>query len=198
MSFLFGSDKSSTTIPDWVAGPAKQNIAQAQRVAAAGYMPYYGPDVAAFTPMQNAAFDGTNQAAAAFGMPAAQGNGMPKPQTFAGGVQGYSSAPMYQQAVAALKKNNPKQYAALMSVLQNFGKSAQPANPVNAILSGLSGGGGGAPAGAPHSGGGIGSYLPGGVNTNNPGSLLNTAVAGITSRPQGAPTASDRPKARPY
>jgi hypothetical protein len=28
---------------------------------------------------------------------------MPAPQTFAGGVQGYSSAPLYEQALAELK-----------------------------------------------------------------------------------------------
>lgn len=198
---LFGGDKKSTTIPDWMAGPAKSNIAAAQRIAGAGYMPYYGPDVAAFTPMQNAAFDGTNQAAAAFGMPTAQGNGMPKPQTFAGGVQGYSSAPMYSQAVAALKKNNPKQYAALMAVLQGFTKAAQPPAPVGIQQMGGNSGGGNGGYYAPASGGGsfntIGSYLPGGVNTNNPGSFINQALASITSSPQRAPTSSDRPKARP-
>jgi hypothetical protein len=33
--------------------------------------------------------------------------GMPAPQTFAGGVQGYSSAPLYEQALAELKAKQP-------------------------------------------------------------------------------------------
>jgi len=65
-----------------------------------------GPDVAAFS--------ATNDAAAAFGMPTAQG-GMPAPQTFAGGVQGYSAFPMYQQSVDALQAQRPGQYNAIMS-----------------------------------------------------------------------------------
>ena len=44
----------------------------------------------------------------------------------------------------------------------------------------------------------VGSYLPGGVNTANPGSFLNTAAANMTSRSQGAPTAASRPAARPF
>jgi hypothetical protein len=41
----------------------------------------------------------------------------------------------------------------------------------------------------------IGSYLPGGVNTNNPGSRINQAAAAL-SRPQGAPTQANKPVAR--
>jgi hypothetical protein len=40
-----------------------------------------------------------------------------------------------------------------------------------------------------------GSYLPGGVNTNNPGSRVNQAVASL-SRPQGKPTQANKPVAR--
>lgn len=116
MSFLFGSEKSTTSVPGWVKKPIMDNVARATGVANMGYTPYYGPDVAAFTPMQNAAFDGTNQAAAAFGMPTAMGNGMPAPQTFAGGIQGYSSAPMYEAALAALRVKDPARYNALMQM----------------------------------------------------------------------------------
>jgi hypothetical protein len=42
----------------------------------------------------------------------------------------------------------------------------------------------------------LGSYMPGGVNTNNPGSRVNQAVASL-SRPQGKPTQANRPVARP-
>ncbi len=211
MSFLFGGNKSETTIPDWVAQPAQQNIAMAQKVAGMGYTPYYGPDVAAFTPMQNAAFQGTNDAAAAFGMPTAQGTGMPAPKTFAGGVQGYSSAPMYEQAIKRLERRNPEQYAALMKILQAFRQQGRTQAPTAAesILQQLTGAQseswadkqlGGAPAsysGSPYTSLNTPlSYAPGGVNTNNPGGLLNTAVAGM-SGPQGTPTAADRPMARP-
>lgn len=203
MSFLFGSEKSSTTIPKWIQKPAQDNIARAEQIAALGYTPYSGPDVAAFTPMQNAAFDGTNQAASAFGMPTAQGNGMPPPQTFAGGIQGYSSMPMYEQAVEALKTKNPAQYAALMQVLQQFQPQAQPAP--SALGSSQSYAGQnraqefqrqGITSSGTRSLNTPLSYAPGGVNTRNPGSLVNRTAASLTTRTQSAPTSSDRPMAR--
>jgi uncharacterized protein YjdB len=40
-----------------------------------------------------------------------------------------------------------------------------------------------------------GSYMPGGVNTKNPGSRVNQAAAAL-SRPQGAPTQANKPVAR--
>lgn len=209
--FLFGSKKETTSIPDWVAKPAQQNIAQAQRVAGLGYVPYYGPDVAAFNPMQEAAFKNTNSALSAFGM-AAPSNpmaGMPKAQTFAGGVQGYSSAPMYRQAVGELKDNNPNKYAMLMSVLDGFRQQASQAHgtqgatqaltPIQLLQQRVQGSDYSPipPSKSNNSFNTIGSYLPGGVNTANPSSLLNTIAASLTSGTQKPPTAADRPKARP-
>lgn len=42
----------------------------------------------------------------------------------------------------------------------------------------------------------IGSYMAGGVNTPNPGNLVNRAAAAL-SPAQGQPTAADRPRANP-
>ena len=75
-----------------------------------GYTPYYGPDVAAFSPQQQAAFEGTNQMADAFGMPSGSGQQyMPQAQTFEGGIQGYSSAPAFEQSVDQLAMQRPGQ-----------------------------------------------------------------------------------------
>jgi hypothetical protein len=63
-----GSQTTQIEIPDYLEGPIRQNIAQAQDIAKIGYVPQYGPDVAGFSPMQQAAFSNTNQAAGAFGM----------------------------------------------------------------------------------------------------------------------------------
>ena len=57
-----------------------------------------------FRHMQQAAFQGTNQMADAFGMPSATGQYMPQAQTFDGGIRGYSSAPTFDQAVVSLLK----------------------------------------------------------------------------------------------
>ena len=108
-----GSTTSSVKIPDWIKEPAQRNLARAEQAAQVGYMPWYGPDVAAATPQQLSAMQASNTAAQAFGLaPKGQAfdSGLPQAQTFAGGVQGYSSAPLFNQAVAELAANNPSQY----------------------------------------------------------------------------------------
>lgn len=125
-----GSSSTSVQVPAWLESAAQQNLARADRVAQLGYTPYYGPDVAAFSPMQMAAMQGTNQAASAFGLPGGDAMaGMPAPQTFAGGVQGYSSAPLYQQSVEALRANAPGQAAAMGQMFIDPMTGAQPAAP---------------------------------------------------------------------
>jgi hypothetical protein len=109
---------TSTEIPKWLQEAAQQALARSQQAANIGYVPYSGPSVAAFTPMQNDAFQSTNQAARAYGMPTSQGNGMPKAETFAGGVRGYSSMPLYEQALNSLQQSNPQQYAELTRMFQ--------------------------------------------------------------------------------
>ena len=128
-----GSQESSSQvqIPAWLEGAARKNMARADHIAQIGYTPYFGPDVAAFTPMQLAAMQGTNNAASAFGMaaPTDPMAGMPKPQTFAGGVQGYSSQPMYQGALDAFAAANPGQYNAISGMFINPQTGAQPPAP---------------------------------------------------------------------
>jgi hypothetical protein len=116
---------TSTQIPAWLEQAAQQALARSQQSANIGYVPYSGPQVAAFTPMQNDAFQGTNMAARAYGMPTSPGNGMPKAQTFAGGVQGYSSMPLYNQALQGLRQSNPQQYAELTRMFQGQGNNGQ-------------------------------------------------------------------------
>ena len=88
-----GSTTTQTEIPAFLEDAAKRNLARGSDVADLGYVPYFGPDVAAFTPMQQASFQNTGQAANAFGM-AGGGltgmEGMPQAQQFAGGVSGYA------------------------------------------------------------------------------------------------------------
>jgi hypothetical protein len=117
-----GSQTQKTEIPQWLEDASRENIAMGNQVAGLGYVPYFGPDVAAFTPMQQASFQNTGQAANAFGM-AGGGmtgmEGMPQAQQFAGGVSGYSSAPMFQETMAALEANNPGQFAAIQRMFTN-------------------------------------------------------------------------------
>ena len=104
-----GSTTSQVQIPAWMQEAAQQNLARANEVSRIGYTPYFGPDVAALQPSQIAAMQNTNNAASAFGMAAPTDvmAGMPQAQQFAGGIQGYSSAPAFQQSVDALAALRP-------------------------------------------------------------------------------------------
>ena len=114
-----GSKTQETTIPAWIRDPAIRNLQRAEDVQRIEYMPYYGADVAAFTPTQNAAFDANIGAAEAFGLLAPNTltatSGMPEPTDF-NGFSAYSSQPLYEAALDELKANQPEavaQYDAL-------------------------------------------------------------------------------------
>lgn len=112
-----GSQTTKVEVPQYIEDAAKANLARADEISRIGYTPYYGPDVAAFSPMQQASFQNTADAAGAFGMSGGGMTGMegmPAPTTYAGGVSGYSSAPMYEQSLAQLQAQRPGQYDAIM------------------------------------------------------------------------------------
>lgn len=140
-----GSQKTSVKIPEWLEDAARRNMARADELAQIGYVPYYGPDVAAFSPMQMAAFQSTGDAASAFGMaaPADPMAGVPAPQVFAGGVQGYSSAPMFEQSLAALEAARPGQFAAMQAPFIDPVTGAEPSSPFGSGGAGMGGGKGG-------------------------------------------------------
>lgn len=214
-----GKQTTETKIPEWLSAAAQQGLGRANNVASIGYTPYFGPDVAAMTPMQEAAATNINAGASAFGMNAPTGTGMPQAQTFAGGVQGYSSAPMYEAALAELKARYPGQYNAIMGQFIDPMTGAMPswlqpvaaAQPVTTMpMQGSSGGGGGdngfasTPLSArlPSSGGNgfastpLAARLPGGVNDPNLTRPLNQMIAKITQTTPRAPTQADRPVSR--
>jgi hypothetical protein len=122
-----GKSTTEVKIPEWLESAARSNIGRAENVAGLGYTPYYGPDVAAMTPMQTAAGQGINTAAGAFGLGTTDlSMGMPAPQTFAGGVQGYSSGGLYDQSLAELQRRAPGQYNAMTGMFINPRTGAAP------------------------------------------------------------------------
>ena len=137
-----GSKTTETTIPDWIKDPAVRNLQRAEDVQRIEYMPYYGADVAAFNPMQNAAMNNNIATAQSFGLldpnsTLTAESGMPTPTDF-DGFSGYSSQPMYESALAEMKAKQPDasaQYDAL------FGASAMA--QLNASRNSGRGGGGG-------------------------------------------------------
>lgn len=132
-----GTQTAAQSIPAWVEGPAKENLARARAVGEIGYMPYYGPDVAALAPQQEQAMRNTFGAQQAYGMidPSAQfSTGMPQAQEFAGGVRGYSSGNLFDQAVAELAARQPDQVARYGKVMNPNINAQAYTQAVNAQL----------------------------------------------------------------
>lgn len=107
---------TTVEIPKWAEDAMRSNLTKAQGMSEIGYMPYYGPDVAAFTPMQEAAMQGAYDAAAAFGVGGAEKGGdalaeIPEAKDFGNGIRGYSSGDLYEQARAEFEGRNPQQAA---------------------------------------------------------------------------------------
>lgn len=111
-----GRENTDRTMPAFFETGLQQAIGMSQDLAASPYAEYRGPDVAAFSPMQDAAFQNTQDAAAAFGMGTGAGNYMPTPVQD-GGAIGYSSAPIYDAAKANLVEYSP----ATANYISSFG-----------------------------------------------------------------------------
>jgi len=99
---LGGSQTSETKIPQYLEDQSKEVLAKSNAASEIGYTPYYGPDVAALSPLEEAAMRNTSNAASAFGMytpqadPLAQVNGTTAPV----------DPSQYQNADAATAINN--------------------------------------------------------------------------------------------
>ena len=132
-----GSSSASVQVPTYIEDAAKSNLALADKISNIGYTPYYGPDVAAFSPMQNAAFQNTQGAASAFGMDSGAGQYMPEATEFAGGAMGYSSAPIFEQSVENLAQFRPAQSQYIDSFFMNpqTGEAGSNAAPLGSAES---------------------------------------------------------------
>lgn len=109
-----GSKSTSVQVPQWLEDAGRYALARSQEVSRIPFAPYYGPDVAAMTPTQLAAMQGTNAAASAFGLATVDPTaGMAGAQNY-GGMAAYSSAPLYDQALIELQRRQPGTYNAIM------------------------------------------------------------------------------------
>lgn len=213
------SNTTEVKVPEYLETAARQNIDLGNQVSQIGYVPYYGPDVAAMTPMQMAAGDNIGAAASAFGlaMPTSTGAGMPTAMDY-NGMSAYSSGPLYDQALAELQQRRPAQFEALQAMF---------IDPVTgAREGGLGNKGGGAASSEPMQGGSdrddrsgrdrveqardssnrtnyssmsnnLRAALPGGVNDPRLERPVNQAIARAATPRRGEMTSSLRPVARP-
>jgi len=156
-----GSTTTSVQVPEYIEEAAKRNLSRADVISQIGYVPYYGPDVAAFTPTQEAAFQNVAGQAGAFGLTTPAGGamaGMPTPQEFAGGVRGYSSAPLYEQSLGEFARRRPAQFNLIESLFINPVTGEFEGAPVVDATPPVAGGGtgGGGNGGGGGGGGGLG------------------------------------------
>ena len=104
------TQKSQQNIAAYLDSAARDNLNQAKVAGQIGYVPYYGPEVAGLSPQQTQSMQNTFNAQQAFGM-APQGaqfsTGLPEAQQFAGGVSGYSSGGLFDQALEELRARQP-------------------------------------------------------------------------------------------
>jgi len=117
-----GNTQSQTAIPQWLEDAARKNVGRAEGVQQLGYIPYYGADVAAFNPTQEAAMKSNMSAAEAFGL-VPQGTdamaGVPTPESYANGTKGYSAQPLYEQALGEMAIKDPQKYLQYQALYNN-------------------------------------------------------------------------------
>lgn len=124
-----GSQTTQVELPEFIQEAGERAVARGEQVGQIGFVPSYGPDVAAFSPTQEAAFAGTNAAAAALGLPTSSGTGLPQAQDFGGGILGYSARPIYDQAIAAFQADRPAQFQAIQDLFIDPYTGVAPQQP---------------------------------------------------------------------
>lgn len=131
-----GTTETTTRLDPRLEEGAASAVAGALQSAGLDYAPNRGMTIAAFTPQQQAAFQGANEAAAAFGLPTG-GVNMPTPET-SSGIEGYSTGGLYDEM---LKKSiTPEQQAERGTILDFYSQRGQKIKGMQGL--GPTGGGG--------------------------------------------------------
>jgi hypothetical protein len=198
--------KTTTSIDPDLKKAALENLEMTRRAGQLGFVPYKGASVAGFQPMQLAAMQNLNTGLDAFGF-----GGSPMPTG-----EDLSAYPIYQEQLAMMAPGqrdfiNSMFIDPMTGAAPTMQYGAQPdankaaADQAAAAAMAQRDGRDASDRATMPSGGGtrsfntVGSYMPGGVNTRNPGSLANRTAAAATSRPAGptAPTGGRASKAPP-
>lgn len=111
---------TSTELPGYLQDFQKENMANARLLAELGYSPYTGPEVAAVNPWEELAAVNQGQMSKAFNMGAPDGSiasRMPEVVTAPDGSSGYSSFPIFNQAVSELQNVAPAYDARYKSLM---------------------------------------------------------------------------------
>lgn len=103
MGFGGGTQRTEQTVklPKSLEVGAREVLAAGMRAAALPYTPNRGVTVAAFTPQQEAAMQGANLQASAFGLPSVNSYGISPNVEMTNGVAGYSTGTIYDDMLDA-------------------------------------------------------------------------------------------------
>ena len=107
-----GSQTSSVEIPEYIEAAAQRNQTKPSAFRSLAMFRIMALINAALTPMQQAGDENVARRGWRVQMATPQGQdiyGMPAPTEYAGGIQGYSSAPMFEQAQTELAARRPAQ-----------------------------------------------------------------------------------------
>ena len=107
----------------------KLAVEEAKKIKEMGYLPYFGPEVAAINPYEQAMAQNVGGMASAFGMAAPAALDMSGVDTAtSGGLTGYTTAPAYFSALERLRETRPDQYE-FFANLGRFDPITGAANP---------------------------------------------------------------------
>lgn len=198
---LGGKKTSSTTIDPDLKNAALENLAMAKKIGQLGPVAYTGDTVAGMSPGQIAAIQSGNMGGEAFGLPTMAVPTGANLNPYAAYEAALASIPAGQRAFIESMFINPQTGAAPTMTFGNTPVAAPAAASASASAR-RSGGGG---RDYMPTGGGSGDLsmlrarLPGGIDTNNPNSFLNSVIGRAINAisPQRAPSSSMRPPARP-
>lgn len=143
-----GTTEARTTLPKFQETAIQQGMGQARDIATLmdTPMPLYGPQIASFSPLEQASFQGTDMMAGAFNMPTTGGQQyLPQAQTYAGGIQGYSARPMVDQMMSQYEAERPAQaqYRSTFGIDPVTGEVGSRALENQPVALEMQGGGGG-------------------------------------------------------
>lgn len=105
-----GSDETKTKIPEYLQRASQDALRRGADVADMGYVPYMGPEVAAFQPQQLTAMRNNQSMAADLGLDAGPGYTPPPTTDFGNGMVGYGSYDPFMALLDQFKAERPGQF----------------------------------------------------------------------------------------
>lgn len=105
-----GSDETKTKIPEYLQRASQDALRRGADVADMGYVPYMGPEVAAFQPQQLTAMSNNQSMAADLGLDAGPGYTPPPTTDFGNGMVGYGSYDPFMALLDQFRAERPGQF----------------------------------------------------------------------------------------